>query len=237
MHASTPTAPATNELQDLFGDRFIAGGSELDRVSRDESRYEPQGPALAAVFPESTQEVSAALRWANRYGVKVSVRGTGTGLSGGALAYAGGLVVSLERMNKIVRIDPVNRLAEVQAGVINAELNRAAAELGLVLRADAGPSSLAGRIDAALDRETPYVLHGCTRLVGDGSVPGLLNALVSTRLAFDGAGPDAVTVALAQEDAAALAATPALAGARRWLRSGVVPDTGPLLAELAGLRA
>lgn len=113
----------------------------------------------------------------------------------------------------------------------------AAAELGLVLRADAGPSSLAGRIDAALDRETPYVLHGCTRLIGDGSVPGLLNALVSTRLAFDGAGPDAVTVALAQEDAAALAATPELAGARRWLRSGVVPDTGPLLAELAGLRA
>lgn len=180
MHASTPTAPATNELQDLFGDRFIAGGSELDRVSRDESRYEPQGPALAAVFPESTQEVSAALRWANRYGVKVSVRGTGTGLSGGALAYAGGLVVSLERMNKIVRIDPVNRLAEVQAGVINAELNRAAAELGLFFAPDpasAEISSVGGNI-ATNAGGLRCISHGVTRdsvaalevVLADGSI-------------------------------------------------------------------
>ncbi|GGL79446.1 FAD-binding oxidoreductase [Glutamicibacter protophormiae] len=180
MHATTPTAPPTNELQDLFGDRMVTGGAELDRVSRDESRAMPEGAALAAVFPESTEEVSAALGWANRHGVKVSVRGTGTGVSGGALAYAGGLVVSLERMNRIMLIDPVNRLAEVQAGVINAELDRAAEDHGLSFAPDpasAEISTIGGNI-ATNAGGLRCISHGVTRdsvaalevVLADGSI-------------------------------------------------------------------
>lgn len=180
MHATTPTAPPTNELQDIFGDRMVTGGAELDRVSRDESRAMPEGAALAAVFPESTEEVSAALGWANRHGVKVSVRGTGTGVSGGALAYAGGLVVSLERMNRIKLIDPVNRLAEVQAGVINAELDRAAEDHGLFFAPDpasAEISTIGGNI-ATNAGGLRCISHGVTRdsvaalevVLADGSI-------------------------------------------------------------------
>ncbi len=180
MHTTTPTAPPTNELQDLFGDRMVTGGAELDRVSRDESRAMPEGSALAAVFPESTEEVSAALGWANRHGVKVSVRGTGTGVSGGALAYAGGLVVSLERMNRIKLIDPVNRLAEVQAGVINAELDRAAEDHGLFFAPDpasAEISTIGGNI-ATNAGGLRCISHGVTRdsvaalevVLADGSI-------------------------------------------------------------------
>ena len=180
MHTTTPTAPPTNELQDLFGDRMVIGGAELDRVSRDESRAIPEGAALAAVFPESTDEVSSALGWANRHGVKVSVRGTGTGVSGGALAYAGGLVVSLERMDRIMLIDPVNRLAEVQAGVINAELDRAAEDHGLFFAPDpasAEISTIGGNI-ATNAGGLRCISHGVTRdsvaalevVLADGSI-------------------------------------------------------------------
>lgn len=86
MNTHALTSPPTDELRAIFADRFISDGAELDRVCRDESRYSPEGTALGAVFPETTEEVAAALQWANHNNVTVSVRGTGTGLSGGALA-------------------------------------------------------------------------------------------------------------------------------------------------------
>src|SRR5699024_4529100 len=97
--------------------------------------------------------------------VTVSVRGTGTGLSGGALAYPDGLVISLERMNRINWIDPVNRLAEVQAGAINPHLNPAAAEHDMVCAPESGSAeipTLGGNIatDAGGLR---CVSHGVTR--------------------------------------------------------------------------
>ncbi|MFJ2618580.1 FAD-binding oxidoreductase [Glutamicibacter sp. NPDC087344] len=180
MHTQSPTAPPTSELHQIFGARFVTEGPELDRVSRDESRYQPQGIALGAVFPETTAEVCVALRWANQHGVQVSVRGTGTGLSGGALAYDHGLVLSLERMNQIVRIDPVNRLADVQAGVINADLNQAAREFGLFFAPDpasATTASIGGNI-ATNAGGLRCISHGVTRdsvaalevVLADGSI-------------------------------------------------------------------
>jgi len=62
----------------------------------DSSRAQPGGPPIAVVRATSTDDVSTALAWAHARGIRVSVRGAGTGLSGGAVAYAGGLVVSLE---------------------------------------------------------------------------------------------------------------------------------------------
>ena len=71
------------------------------------------------------------VRWCVRHGVPVVPRGAGTGLSGGANAVTGGVVVSFERMTAVLRIDPVERLAVVQPGVVNDDLRAACAEHGL----------------------------------------------------------------------------------------------------------
>ena len=101
-----------------------------------------QGPVLeyvnplAVVWPRSVSEVQQVLRWASRTGTAVVPRGAGTGVSGGAHATAGSIVLSLERMNRILDVRPEDELAKVEPGVINADLNNAAAEFGLMYAPD-----------------------------------------------------------------------------------------------------
>src|SRR3990172_4746083 len=73
----------------------------------------------AVVFPSSTKEVSEVMCTLAREGVPFTPRGAGTGLSGGALALQQGVVIELARMRKILKIDPDNRIAVVQPGVVN----------------------------------------------------------------------------------------------------------------------
>jgi glycolate oxidase len=127
---------ALDDLAGALGDRLLRDREQLARYSRDSSRAEPDGDPIAVVQATSTDDVSRALAWANRHGVPVSVWGAGTGVSGGAVAYAGGLVVSLARMNRILGIDVANRLADVEAGVITADLDEAAHEHGLFFPPD-----------------------------------------------------------------------------------------------------
>ncbi|HLM54526.1 MAG TPA: FAD-linked oxidase C-terminal domain-containing protein [Pyrinomonadaceae bacterium] len=85
----------------------------------------------AVVFPSSTEEVAAVVRVLADEGVPVVPRGAGTGLSGGALAVGGGVCVELARMRRILKVDADNRLAVVEAGVVNAHVSRAVARHGL----------------------------------------------------------------------------------------------------------
>jgi glycolate oxidase subunit GlcD len=91
------------------------------------------------VFPRTTAQVAQIVRLANEYGVPFLPRGAGTGLSGGALAVEGGIVVELQRMNRIISIDVENRIAVVQPGVVNLHISQAAAPYGLYYAPD--PSS------------------------------------------------------------------------------------------------
>lgn len=93
----------------------------------------------AVVLPSSTEEVSGVVTLLHGKGIPVVPRGAGTGLSGGALPIAEGVVVGTARMNRILEIDPENRLARVQPGVINARLTEAARPHGLYYAPD--PSS------------------------------------------------------------------------------------------------
>lgn len=93
----------------------------------------------AVVFPSSTEEVAEVLRLLWRERVPVVPRGAGTGLSGGALAVGGGVCVELARMRRVLKVDVENRLAVVQAGVVNAHVSRAVARHGLYYVPD--PSS------------------------------------------------------------------------------------------------
>ena len=96
-------------------------------------------PPRAVVFPSSTEEVSDVLKLLAREKVSFAPRGAGTGLSGGALAINQGVVIELARMRGILKVDPENRLAVVQTGLVNAHLSRAVAPFGLYYVPD--PSS------------------------------------------------------------------------------------------------
>ena len=103
--------------------------------SRDASRAVPTGLPAAVVEPSSAAEVAAVLRWAAGLRVPLSVRGAGTGLSGGAVAYPGGVVISTSRLTQL-DIDAANMTATVGAGVVTADLDAAAARFGLMYAPD-----------------------------------------------------------------------------------------------------
>ncbi len=88
------------------------------------------GTPIAVVRPTKTEQVQAVLRWASAHRVPVVPRGMGTGLSGGASADDGCIVLSTERMREIT-VDPVTRTAVAQPGLLNAEVKRAVGEYGL----------------------------------------------------------------------------------------------------------
>lgn len=120
----------------MLGDRLVLDPERIAPYAHDASRAEQLGEPVGLVLAESTADVSTALSWANTAGVPVSVRGAGTGLVGGAVAYAGGLILSLERMNRIVEISADDRLAVIQAGVVTADLDTAARAHGLFFPPD-----------------------------------------------------------------------------------------------------
>ena len=93
----------------------------------------------AVVYPKDADEVQQVVRACRAAGVPFVPRGAGTGLSGGALAVDGGVVIECSRMDRIRRVDAENRLAVVEPGVVNADLSKAVAAHGLFYAPD--PSS------------------------------------------------------------------------------------------------
>ncbi|GAA2245774.1 FAD-linked oxidase C-terminal domain-containing protein [Kitasatospora cystarginea] len=107
--------------------------------SHDMAGFCVAGEPAVLVLPETVEQVQHILRTATELRVPVVPQGARTGLSGGANAVDGCILLSMVRMNRILELDPVNRIAVVQPGVVNAELSRAAAEHGLAYPPD--PSS------------------------------------------------------------------------------------------------
>ncbi|HEX4999823.1 MAG TPA: FAD-linked oxidase C-terminal domain-containing protein [Terriglobia bacterium] len=93
----------------------------------------------AVVFPANAAQVSEVVKIANRYNVPFLPRGAGTGLSGGALAVEGGIIIEMQRMNRVLSVDTVNRFAVVQPGIANLAVSQAVAKYGLYYAPD--PSS------------------------------------------------------------------------------------------------
>jgi glycolate oxidase len=124
--------------------QFLPGESVL---AREEERRAYECDALTAfhelpllvVLPRTEEEVRQVLVTCHRFGVPVVARGSGTGLSGGALPHAHGVLLSLARMNQILEIDAPARVARVQPGVRNLQVSEAAASHGLCYAPD--PSS------------------------------------------------------------------------------------------------
>ncbi|PCC30019.1 FAD-binding oxidoreductase [Glutamicibacter sp. BW80] len=114
---------------------------DCQRASIDRSGYLPDSFADGVVFARSTADVVLAMELASEFGVKIVPRGAGTGLAAGATARRGEVVLDVSKMDRIISIDPVEQIAVVQPGVINAAVNAAAGELGLFYAPD--PASTA----------------------------------------------------------------------------------------------
>jgi glycolate oxidase len=85
----------------------------------------------AVVKPSSAEEIAQIMKLANKYKIPVTPRGAGSGLSGGAVPVYGGIVLSVEKMNKILEIDKENLVVVVEPGVVTNEINNAVKEYGL----------------------------------------------------------------------------------------------------------
>jgi glycolate oxidase len=119
------------ELVGMLSDRIVVTTPDaLEKYRFDWTHDARAGMPVAAVRAESAVHVQETLRWASRHGIPVVPRGAGSGLSGGALAVDGGVVLSLERM-RAVEIDTASRVAVVEPGALNVEVKRAAAAEGL----------------------------------------------------------------------------------------------------------
>jgi glycolate oxidase len=120
-----------NELRSLLGaDEVFTDHDVLVTYGQDETEdliFEPE----VVVKPATTQEVSAVLKLATRHRIPVTPRAGGTGLSGGALPVHGGILLSMERFNRILEIDRDNLQAVVEPGVITQKLQEAVEELDL----------------------------------------------------------------------------------------------------------
>ncbi|MEU4895126.1 FAD-linked oxidase C-terminal domain-containing protein [Streptomyces sp. NPDC044780] len=115
----------------LPADRVLEDPGIVAGYLRDEAVWAPHGEPVAVVRPHSAEEVRQVVRACLRHRVPVVPRGAGTGLSGGANAVDGGIVVSTEQMTAIREIDATERLAVVEPGVVNDDLRAACAERGL----------------------------------------------------------------------------------------------------------
>lgn len=122
---------------DLRPDQVRTGPTETRLYRRDASNM--SNAAAIVVFPESTADVQAAVRVADRLGVPFVARGSGTGLAGGAVPPDGAIVISTSKMNRIVSVDAPNRQAWVEPGVLNLDLSKQIAHLGVHFAPD--PSS------------------------------------------------------------------------------------------------
>jgi glycolate oxidase len=113
------------ELQSIVGaDGVIAQPSELVVYETDGLSVFKHPPDLV-VFPRSTEEVVAVVRLLRRYRLPIIPRGAGTGLSGGALAERGGVLITTTRMKRILQMDIRNRCVLVEAGVVNIHITNA----------------------------------------------------------------------------------------------------------------
>ena len=149
MHDENGLEAFIEELRGALGERSVKTGEDVsDDYSHDEALTAEWRRPLAVAFPSTTEQVSAIARIASRHEIPIVPRGSGTGLSGGAVPVSDSLVVSFEEMNEIIEIDEANHVAVVQPGVTLAALDQALAEAGFVYPVFPGElgSSLGGNV-------------------------------------------------------------------------------------------
>ena len=127
-------------LREIVGDHYVLAEKEDVIVYEQDGSIFQVMPEIVAL-PGDVDQVAAVVKTAKLFNVPIVPRGSGTGLAGGAVPAEGGIILSLTRLNRILRIDLKNRLALVEPGVINADVTKAVAQDGYFYAPD--PSSQA----------------------------------------------------------------------------------------------
>ena len=183
------------QLWSIFpAERVRTAAADLANWGGDWTRSYPIAPA-AVVFPETVQEVVALTKLANQVGLALVPSGGRTGLSGGAVASHGEVVVSFERMNRVLGFDAADRVVRCQAGVVTQALQAFAVEQGLFYPVDfasSGSSQIGGNI-ATNAGGIKVIRYGLTRdwiagltvVTGKGDVLELNRGLVKNATGYD----------------------------------------------------
>lgn len=127
------------ELEKIVGKAGVLSTSEDLAVYSYDGTFAEHRPEVV-VLPVSTDQVSQVVRLAAAENIPVVTRGMGSGLAAASVPFSGGITLSLTRMNRILEIDPINATAQVEAGVITADLQTAVEQVGLFYPPD--PSSI-----------------------------------------------------------------------------------------------
>ncbi|MFH1603669.1 MAG: FAD-linked oxidase C-terminal domain-containing protein [Pseudomonadota bacterium] len=123
-----------NELKNIVGARYVISGDaeRLEPYSRDEvAEKEYHHLPEAVVRPQTAGEIAQIMKLANREKIPITPRGGGTGLSGGAVPVYAGIVLSLDRMSRILEVDAENMVAVVEPGVVTNDIDEAVKPYGL----------------------------------------------------------------------------------------------------------
>jgi len=182
-------------LEDLIDPKQITTDKEdLINYGQDWTRYYTPNPS-AIVFPKTTQEVQAIVKWANQEKQKIVVAGGRTGLSGGSVAKDGELVICLEKMNAIGKINEVDSTIHVEAGVITEDLQNHVEEQGFYFPVDfaaRGSSQIGGNIatNAGGIKVLRYGLmrdwvSSITVVTGAGDILKLNQSLIKNATGYD----------------------------------------------------
>lgn len=190
-------------LLDILPDerRVVDGESVLDQHGRDLSQHEPRRPDVV-VFPESTEEVSRVLAFASAEGVPVVPFGAGTSLEGHVIPVAGGICLSLARMDGLLALRTEELNATVQPGLTRLALNAGAGAHGLFFPVDPGADASLGGMAATNASGTTTVRYGGMRrnvlalevALADGTV-----VRTGTRAAKSSAGYDLTSLFVGSE--------------------------------------
>lgn len=189
------SADRIHELVSLLSaERVLAAATDLEHYGRDWTRWWQPAP-LAVALPETIAEVQALVRWAIEREVAIVPSGGRTGLSGGAVAAHGELVVSLERMHRIGEFSALDRTLTVEAGVVTETVQQVAREHGLYYPVDfgsRGSSRIGGNI-ATNAGGIKVIRYGMTRewvaglkvVDGRGELLDLNRGLVKNATGYD----------------------------------------------------
>lgn len=156
-----------NELQTIVGEKYVyTDADKMDPYSHDEVT-DPKYVKLpeVVVLPASAQEISQIIKLANREIIPIVPRGAGTGLASGAVPFQGGIVLSLERMNKIIEVDAENMFMTVEPGATTENVQHAANAAGFLYAGDpcSGDSSFIGGNVATNAGGNKAIKYGTTR--------------------------------------------------------------------------
>jgi glycolate oxidase len=242
-------------LTELVGSENVAiGDAIVDDYAHDEALSAERCVPLAVVRPVSVEQVRRVLGWASEQGVPVTARGAGSGLSGACIPRPNGVVVSFERMKRILEVDIENHVAVVEAGVSLEALNAAAGEKGLVYPVFPGENSAtlggnvatnAGGMRAVKYGVTRHHVLGLEAVLATGELLHTGGKFVKTSTGYDLTqliiGSEGTLALVTQvtlklvpsfsHRATLLALFATLAGAVQTVPALLVTGIGPLLVE------